>query len=99
MRSDGTTSSIARARSFLFVPAARPERFAKALESGAGCVIVDLEDAVPPEQKVLAREQLTRQLAAFTPARLARNFAATDSRFGASIPLDAGQHGVDQRHS
>lgn len=43
-------------RSYLFVPGNRPERFAKALASGADCVIVDLEDAVPPEQKVAARE-------------------------------------------
>jgi citrate lyase subunit beta/citryl-CoA lyase len=34
--------------SYLFVPADRPERFAKALASGAGAVIVDLEDAVAP---------------------------------------------------
>jgi citrate lyase subunit beta/citryl-CoA lyase len=42
-------------RSYLFVPGNRPERFAKALASGAGAVILDLEDAVPPEAKADAR--------------------------------------------
>jgi citrate lyase subunit beta/citryl-CoA lyase len=35
------------ARSYLYVPGDRPDRFAKALASGAGAVIFDLEDAVP----------------------------------------------------
>ena len=34
------------ARSFLFVPGDRPERFLKALASGTDAVILDLEDAV-----------------------------------------------------
>ncbi|URI09936.1 CoA ester lyase [Aquincola tertiaricarbonis] len=46
------------ARSYLFVPASRPERIAKALASGADAVVVDLEDAVPPEAKATARAQL-----------------------------------------
>lgn len=33
-------------RSFLFVPASRPDRFPKAMDSGADMVCVDLEDAV-----------------------------------------------------
>ena len=45
-------------RSYLFVPADRPERFAKALASGADAVIVDLEDAVAPPAKEAAREAL-----------------------------------------
>lgn len=49
----------APARSWLFVPATRPERFAKAAESGADRVIVDLEDAVAAEAKVAARAQLS----------------------------------------
>ena len=36
------------ARSYLFAPGSRPERFAKALEAGADAVILDLEDAVAP---------------------------------------------------
>jgi citrate lyase subunit beta/citryl-CoA lyase len=40
---------------FLFVPADRPDRFGKALASGADRVILDLEDAVRPEGKAAAR--------------------------------------------
>ncbi len=43
------------ARSYLFVPGNRPDRFEKAIRSGASAVIIDLEDAVPPEQKDEAR--------------------------------------------
>jgi citrate lyase subunit beta / citryl-CoA lyase len=49
-------------RSYLFVPADRPERFAKALASGADAVIVDLEDAVAPAAKGGARDGLARWL-------------------------------------
>ncbi|HGJ8975553.1 TPA: CoA ester lyase [Pseudomonas aeruginosa] len=45
-------------RSALFVPGDRPERFAKALASGADAVIVDLEDAVQASAKAQAREHL-----------------------------------------
>jgi citrate lyase subunit beta/citryl-CoA lyase len=50
-------------RSYLFVPGNRPERFDKALASGADAVILDLEDAVPPEAKVEARAAVARWLA------------------------------------
>ena len=49
-------------RSYLFVPADRPERFAKALACGADVVIVDLEDAVAPQAKVAARAALAQWL-------------------------------------
>lgn len=39
----------------LFVPADRPERFAKACAAGTDSVIIDLEDAVPAQSKVAAR--------------------------------------------
>ena len=42
-------------RSYLFVPGDRPERFDKALASGAHAVILDLEDAVTPGHKLTAR--------------------------------------------
>ena len=42
-------------RAALFVPATRPERFAKALASGADAVIIDLEDAVEVSLKDQAR--------------------------------------------
>lgn len=43
----------------LYAPADRPERFGKALRSGADAVIVDLEDAVVAFRKAEARAALT----------------------------------------
>ena len=63
---------LARARSFLFVPATRPERIAKALASGADAVIVDLEDAVAAADKVSARLALLPALQALAPAQCGR---------------------------
>ncbi|MGM9491945.1 HpcH/HpaI aldolase/citrate lyase family protein [Ideonella sp. YS5] len=51
-------ATLAEARSLLFVPGHRPERFAKALASGADAVVVDLEDAVPAELKSAARQAI-----------------------------------------
>ncbi|MBR7977241.1 CoA ester lyase [Burkholderia vietnamiensis] len=45
-------------RSKLFVPASRPELFAKALASAADALSFDLEDAVAPERKPQARTDL-----------------------------------------
>lgn len=53
-----TSDTLAAARSFLFVPATRPERFAKALGSPAHAVIIDLEDSVAPSEKARARDAL-----------------------------------------
>jgi citrate lyase subunit beta/citryl-CoA lyase len=49
---------IPAARSLLFVPANRPERFSKALASGADAVILDLEDSVPMQAKAEARDAI-----------------------------------------
>ena len=51
---------MTRARSWLFVPATRPDRFAKGATSGADRVILDLEAAVAPSEKVEARRNLAR---------------------------------------
>ena len=50
-------------RSLLFVPGARPDRFDKAVATGADTIIIDLEDAVLPEQKSTAREAALEWLA------------------------------------
>ena len=50
-------------RSLLFVPADRPERFAKAAASGADAIILDLEDSVAPERKAYGRAAMTEWLA------------------------------------
>ncbi len=42
---------LERARTLLFVPGNRPERFDKALASGADAVVLDLEDSVPTAAK------------------------------------------------
>lgn len=65
-------SPLALARSFLFVPATRPERFAKALASGADAVIIDLEDAVAPADKASARQTLAQAWTGLTAAERAR---------------------------
>jgi citrate lyase subunit beta / citryl-CoA lyase len=44
--------------SYLFVPGNRPERFDKALLSGADAIVIDLEDAVVAGDKSLAREHI-----------------------------------------
>ncbi|MHB9842261.1 HpcH/HpaI aldolase/citrate lyase family protein [Paraburkholderia terrae] len=49
-------------RSYLFVPGNRPDRFAKAAASGVDVVVIDLEDAVPPEDKKVARAALSEWL-------------------------------------
>lgn len=51
-------SKIAKAKSFLFVPANRPERITNAMGSRADFVIADLEDAVSPAEKEGARQAL-----------------------------------------
>ena len=51
-------SPLSDAYSFLFVPANQPERYGKALASGADGVIIDLEDAVGLDDKAKARELL-----------------------------------------
>lgn len=56
------------ARSLLFVPGDRPERFAKAAASGAHEVILDLEDAVAPASKDAARAAVGAWLAEGHPA-------------------------------
>lgn len=66
------SASLRAARSFLFVPASRPDRYAKALASGADCVVLDLEDAVAPTAKDDARALLAQGLAGFAPNELAR---------------------------
>jgi citrate lyase subunit beta / citryl-CoA lyase len=47
-------------RTYLFVPGNRPERFAKALASGADAIVLDLEDAVAATSKVEARNAIAQ---------------------------------------
>ncbi|MBS0320771.1 MAG: CoA ester lyase [Proteobacteria bacterium] len=64
-------------RSLLFVPASRPDRFAKALGAGASMVIVDLEDAVAPSAKASARDAVASWLDATRPVLVRVNACET----------------------
>src|ERR1700712_3564588 len=55
-------------RSYLYVPGHRPDRFDKALRSGADAVIFDLEDAVPVASKDAARDDVRAFLAGLVGA-------------------------------
>ena len=66
------------ARSFLFVPGDRPDRFDKAAASGAHQVIIDLEDAVGLADKVSARQSVHDWLAAGHAAGVRINGADTE---------------------
>ena len=55
-----TTAAIAR--SLLFVPGNRPNRFAKAAASGAHSIVLDLEDAVSLDDKDNARQAVAEWL-------------------------------------
>lgn len=79
-------NSSAPPRSYLFVPGNRPERFDKALASGADAVIVDLEDAVPPDQKDAARAVFAAWLSAAKPVVVRIN-AADTPWFGDDVAL------------
>jgi citrate lyase subunit beta / citryl-CoA lyase len=51
-----------RLRSLLFVPGDSERKFAKAKDSGADALILDLEDSVAPPQKAVAREHVAKLL-------------------------------------
>lgn len=68
---------LTAAKTFLFVPGHRPDRFAKAAASGADVVILDLEDAVAPDRKEAAREHVRAWLAEGRQAVVRLNAAGT----------------------
>lgn len=86
---------VAQARTALFVPADRPDRFSKAAASGADAVILDLEDAVAASGKEAARALisadftdrpvLVRINAAGTPWHEADLAALAGGRFSGAI--------------
>ncbi len=83
---------------YLFVPGDRPERFGKAVAAGADAVIIDLEDAVAPEKKAVAREacaQFWKDYRAELPLLIRINDAQT-AWFEADLELvkSAGISGV-----
>lgn len=83
------------ARSLLFVPGDRPDRFAKAVASGADAIILDLEDSVTPERKPQARNAVAGFLASPCPLqRLVRVNALDSAMLADDLPCLAGAEGV-----
>lgn len=82
-------------RCALFVPASRPERFAKALQTDADIVIIDLEDAVEHALKDQARRNVREFLSAHPQARVwVRVNDATTRWFNEDLALCAELPGV-----
>ena len=77
-------------RTYLFVPGNRPERFAKAIGSGADAIVLDLEDAVAPPAKAEARDAIARWAAQADDADRARIVVRVND-------ADAGPFDDDQR--
>src|SRR5690348_15613901 len=72
------TTMTTGARSYLFVPGNRPDRFAKAQAAGADAVISDLEDAVPAAEKSKARAGVEAWVNPSQPAVVRINGVVTD---------------------
>jgi citrate lyase subunit beta/citryl-CoA lyase len=79
---------LTEARTFLFVPGNRPERYDKALASPADMVIVDLEDAVPTADKAAARVALAAAWQQWPTAQRARMVVRINAAQAASHPDD-----------
>ncbi|SFN21961.1 CoA ester lyase [Variovorax sp. OV329] len=62
-----STEVLPPARTYLFVPGTRPERFDKALASGADRIVLDLEDAVAIDDKATARRVVATWLQKVEP--------------------------------
>jgi citrate lyase subunit beta/citryl-CoA lyase len=65
-------------RTYLFVPGNRPERFSKAIASGADAVIIDLEDAVPAAERLAARANAANWVSPQHPVYIRVNAASTE---------------------
>jgi citrate lyase subunit beta / citryl-CoA lyase len=74
-----------RLRSLLFVPGDRPDRMEKALGAGADALILDLEDAVAPQNKQVARHEVAHFLNQHGETRI----------FVRVNPLDSPEHEKD----
>jgi citrate lyase beta subunit len=79
MSNDEITAGALFPRSLLFVPANRPRMIEKALNSAADAIVVDLEDAVPQNDKASGRAELARTGAARSGPSLARVFVRVNA--------------------
>jgi citrate lyase subunit beta / citryl-CoA lyase len=78
---------LAEVKTLLFVPGNRPERFPKAMDSGADAVIIDLEDAVAPREHSAALANVVSALSGNELRTLVRVHPTSDPLH--SIELDA----------
>jgi citrate lyase subunit beta/citryl-CoA lyase len=86
-KSDNSADLFA-VRSALFLPASNPRAIAKARESAAGLVILDLEDAVKPEDKDAARDAALEAVAGTWPMPVAIRVNGAGTEWH-SMDLDA----------
>src|SRR5258708_427532 len=75
-------------RSLLFLPASNPRAIAKAREAGADLVVLDLEDAVKPQDKPAAREAAVEAVTTSWPMPVAIRVNGVGSE-GHSLARDA----------
>jgi citrate lyase subunit beta/citryl-CoA lyase len=75
-------------RSLLFLPASNPRAIAKAREAGADMVVLDLEDAVKPEDKSVARDAAVEAVATDWPMPVAVRVNGVGTEWH-SLDLDA----------
>src|SRR6185437_1647213 len=75
-------------RSLLFLPASNPRAIAKAREAGADLVILDLEDAVKPEDKQRARRAAVEGVSSAWPVPVAVRVNGVGTEWH-SLDLDA----------
>jgi citrate lyase subunit beta/citryl-CoA lyase len=89
---DGTTDLFA-VRSLLFLPASNARAIDKARIAGADLVILDLEDAVKPEDKAVARQAAVEAVAEPWPAPVAIRVNGLASEwFEEDVAAVAGSH-------
>lgn len=75
-------------RSLLFLPASNPRAIAKARDAGADLVVLDLEDAVKPDDKVAARKAAVEALRDSWPMPVAIRVNGVGTKWH-SLDLDA----------
>jgi citrate lyase subunit beta/citryl-CoA lyase len=82
------SSDLFAVRSVLFLPASNPRAIAKARESAADLVILDLEDAVKPADKAAARDAAVEAVASEWPKPVAIRMNSIGSEWH-SLDIDA----------
>lgn len=98
---DNPQSRVRSRRSFIFMPGLKPEMFPKAAASGADIVCIDLEDAIAPQHKDLARANTVALAADLPPhdgvevivrlncTRTAEGLADLGALLAAAVPFPA----------